>query len=196
MRDSVSFLKERGQFREVSQRAFALGIQVSTGGNLSIQVADGLFLVKPSGISLFDLKEREVLLIDRTGVVLEGKGKPSKEWNSHSGIYGVRKDVGSIVHYHPPFATAHAVAGIEVPLLTVHAKRLLKRVPLISSAKEGSEDLAIMTRKAFSDGGVKTILLSEHGIIAVGKDLLEAQNMAELLEESAKIALLSRLTRP
>ena len=196
MRETFSYLKQRRQFREVCQRAFALGMQVSTGGNLSIRVDDGRFLVKPSGVSLFDLKEEGILLVDRNDLVVEGRGRPTKEWNSHFSIYEVRQDVGGIVHYHAPFATAHAVAGKEVPLLTVHAKRILGRVPLIGPAKEGSDELAGMAREVFSQEAVKAALLSGHGIMAVGKDFLEAQNMAEILEESAKIALLSRLVRP
>jgi L-fuculose-phosphate aldolase len=193
MKEAFSFPREREQFKHVCQRAFMLGMQVSTGGNLSIQVDDGVFLVKPSGISLFDLTEEGILLLDRSGRVVEGKGKPTKEWNSHFSIYQVRQDVRGIVHYHAPFAAAHAVAGKEVPLLTVHAKRILGTVPLIGPAKEGSDALASMARDVFSQKGVKAALLSGHGIMAVGKNFLEAQNMAELLEESAKIALLSRL---
>ncbi len=193
MKGAFSFPKEREQFREVCQRAFMVGMQVSTGGNLSIRVDDGMFLVKPSGISLFDLKKEDILLVDQNDQVLEGRGKPTKEWNSHSCIYLVRQDVGGIVHYHAPFAAAHAVAGKEVPLLTVHAKRILERVPLIGPAKEGSDELASMVRQVFSNEAVKAALFSGHGIMAVGKNFLEAQNRAELLEETAKIAILSRL---
>ena len=193
MSEMFSFSNERRQFREVCRRAFTLGMQVSTGGNLSMRVDDGRFLVKPSGISLFDLKEEGILLMDRDGVVVEGKGKPTKEWNSHFNIYQVREDVNGIAHYHAPFATAHAVAGKEVPRLTIHAKRILGRVPLIGLATEGSDELSTMVRDVFAHGSVTAALLSGHGVIAVGKDLLAAQNMAELLEESAKIALLSRL---
>jgi L-ribulose-5-phosphate 4-epimerase len=193
MKGAFSFIVERRQFREVCQRAFMVGIQVSTGGNLSIRVDDGMFLVKPSGISLFDLKEEDILLVDQNDQVVEGNGKPTKEWNSHLSIYQARQDVGGIVHYHAPFAAAHAVAGKEVPLLTVHAKRILGTVPLIGPAKEGSEELASMVRQVFSNEAVKAALLSGHGIMAVGKNFLEAQNRAELLEETAKIAVLSRM---
>ena len=196
MSEMYSFSKERRQFREACQRAFALGMQVSTGGNLSMRVDDDRYLVKPSGISLFDLKEEGILLMDRNGVVVEGKGNPTKEWNSHFNIYQVREDVNGIAHYHAPFATAHAVAGKEVPLLTVHAKRILGKVPLIGPAKEGSDELATMVGEVFSKEPVKAALLSEHGIMVVGKDLITAQNIAELLEESAKIALFSRLVSP
>jgi L-ribulose-5-phosphate 4-epimerase len=193
MREALSFPVERQQFRDVCQRAFALGMQVSTGGNLSIRLEDGLYLVKPSGISLLDLKEEEVLLVNRNGAVVEGKGKPTMEWNSHFCIYQVREDVGGIVHYHAPFAAVHVVSGKEVPLLTVHAKRIVGKVPLIGPAKEGSEELATLVGEVFSQMAVKAALLSGHGIMAVGRDLVSAQKIAELLEESAKIALLSRL---
>jgi ribulose-5-phosphate 4-epimerase/fuculose-1-phosphate aldolase len=72
----------------------------------------------------------------------------------------------------------------------------LRKVPVVGPAKEGSEELATMVGQVFSQRTVKAALLSEHGIMAVGKDLLAAQNISELLEESAKIGLLSRLVSP
>ena len=74
-----------------------MGLQVSTGGNLSMRLQEDLFLVKPSGIALFDLEEEDLLVTDASGAPLEDRGKPTKEINTHLGIYKIRQDVGGIV---------------------------------------------------------------------------------------------------
>lgn len=187
----ISWSDERKVFLRVCRRAFDNGLQVSTGGNLSMKLSDNIFLVKPSGISLYDLRQTDLLIVDAAGETAEGSGKPTKEIGTHLSIYRVRKDVGAVVHYHPPYATAYAVHGKSIPLLTVHAARILGMIPVIGPGAEGSEALALEVLKTFSNPQVKVALLASHGILAAGANLLEAQNLAELVEETAKIAYLS-----
>ncbi len=183
----------RKEFIDICQRAFRLGMQVSTGGNISARLDKDTFLVKPSGISLFDLRMENLLVTGPSGQVLEGKGKPTKELEPHLAIYQTRKDLEAIIHYHSPYATSFAVLGREIPLLTVHAKRILKQIPIVPPAEEGSEHLTHSLREVFAETDVWAALMAGHGIVAVGKGLLEAQNIAELVEETAKIAFLSTL---
>ena len=187
----ISWSDERKTFLRICRRAFETGLQVSTGGNLSMILGSDIFLVKPSGISLYDLKESDLLIADLSGNTVEGSGRPTKEIGTHLSIYRVRPDVGGVVHYHPPYATAYAVCGKPIPLLTVHAERILGSIPVIAPGPEGSEALGLEVQKAFANPQVKVALLAEHGILAAGADLLEAQNLAELVEETAKIAYLS-----
>ena len=168
-------------------------MQVSTGGNLSMKLDENLLLVKPSGCSLYDLHEEALLVTDGAGRLIEGTGKPTKEINTHLSVYRVRKDAGGVVHYHCPYATAYAVSQKPLPLMTVHARRILGKVPLIPPGAEGSPELALNVEKIFSDASVCAALLAGHGIMTCGKTLAGAQNMAELVEESARIALLSRM---
>jgi L-fuculose-phosphate aldolase len=185
----------RADFVAACQRAFNLGLQMSTGGNLSLRLESGYLLVKPSGLSLCELEPEHLLVCDDQGQVVQGEGRPTKELRSHLAIYQARPEVGAVVHYHPPHATAYAVSRREIPLLTVHAKRILGRVPLVEEVGEGSEELASAVGRAFAAPKVKAVLLAEHGVIAVGEDLRKAQNLAELVEECARVALLSGLLR-
>ena len=187
----ISLPQQRKEFLRVCRRAVEMGMQVSTGGNLSMRLTKDLFLVKPSGISLYDLSEKNLLLTDALGETVEGNGKPTKEIGTHLSVYRARTDIGGVVHYHPPYATAYAVSGRPIPLLTVHAERILGMIPVIGPGAEGSEALAALVRETFSNPSVKVVLLASHGILACGTNLVEAQNMAELVEESAKIAYLS-----
>ncbi len=187
----ISWPEQRKKFLRVCRRTVEMGMQVSTGGNLSMRLREDLFLVKPSGISLYDLTEQNLLVTDASGETVEGGGKPTKEIGTHLSVYRARTDVGGVVHYHPPYATAYAVRERTIPLLTVHAERILGMIPIIPRGAEGSEFLASLVGETFSNPIVKVVLLAGHGILAAGTNLVEAQNLAELVEESAKIAYLS-----
>lgn len=180
----------RREFIAVCQRAFKLGMQLSTGGNISARLDSGNFLVKPSGLSLYDLSVDDLVVCDAQGKVLQGQGKPTKEIASHLTIYETRPDVRAVVHYHPPHATAYAAAGLEIPLLTVHARRILGRLAVVGPPGEGGDELVGPVRHGFEGNQAKAVLLAEHGIIAVGKSLTQAQNLAELVEECAKVAFI------
>ena len=151
------------------------------------------FLVKGTGCSFYDLKESDISIVDIDGNSIAGTSKPSKEIHFHLGVYRAREDVCGVVHYHAPFSTAYAVKRVPIPLLTVHAKRILKKIAIIPEAAEGSQALADHVISAFRDREVRAILLAGHGLVAIGSTLSEAQNIAELLEESAQISLLVRL---
>lgn len=187
----LSWSEQKKIFLRVCRRAVETSMQVSTGGNLSMMLGQNLFLVKPSGISLYDLQEQDLLVADASGETLEGSGKPTKEIGTHLSVYRARADVGGVVHYHPPYATAYAVRERPIPLLTVHARRILGMIPVIPPDAEGSKVLASLVCETFSNPSVKVVLLAGHGILAAGTNLIEAQNLAELVEESAKIAYLS-----
>ena len=182
----------RKEFLRIARRAVRMGLQSSTGGNISMRCGHR-FLIKGMGHSFYDLKESGISIVDIDGNNLGGPPKPSKEIHFHLGIYRIRKDVCGVVHYHAPFSTAHAVKGASIPLLTVHAKRILKKIPITPEAPDGSKELANYVMSAFRDREVKAIVLASHGLVAVGSTLAEAQNIAELVEESAKVSLLVRL---
>jgi L-fuculose-phosphate aldolase len=133
----LCYADERTEFINTCQRAFSLGMQLSTGGNVNLKLEDNVYLVKPSGISLFDLEAQQLLLTDKTGRMISGQGNPTKEFTSHAAIYGTLADIRAIVHYHPAYATAFAVRNLTIPLLTVHAKRILKSLPLVPAGPEG-----------------------------------------------------------
>ncbi|MBI5582385.1 MAG: class II aldolase/adducin family protein [Deltaproteobacteria bacterium] len=179
-------------FRWAARRAFKLGLQAGTGGNISLRLGPDLFLTKPTGLGLSECRRSDLVLVNGEGRPLEGKVKPTKEVMTHLALYQVRPEVGGIVHYHSPYATAYAVKNQPLPLPTVHARRILKHIPLIPEFPEGSFDLARAVQEAARDASVTGLLLAGHGIMALGPTLRQAQYTAELLEESARIAWLAR----
>lgn len=179
-------------FHWASQRAFDLGLQTSTGGNISIRAGAGQILTKPTGLGLLECQASDLVLVDSEGRPLEHHAKPTKEVHVHLAIFHARPEIEGIVHYHAPYATAYAVRGLDLPLPTVHAKRILKQVPLIGAYPEGSSELAAAVAQTFRDKEIVGLLMANHGLIAIGPSLKHAQYRAELMEESARIAWLSQ----
>ena len=184
----------REELAKFSREVYDRGLVSGIGGNISSRTPTSEVLIKPSGMRLKDLTPNNLILIDLNGKVIKGTGKPSEEIWFHLGIYKSRRDVGAVIHTHSPAATAFAVAGRELPSITAQAAKILGKIPLVGYAPPGSKELAKLVVKAFKPE-VKAVLLRGHGSISVGKNLTEAFNNADLLEETARIALLTfRLT--
>ncbi len=186
-------LKAARAFRWAARRAFLLGLQAGSGGNISLRVGPNLYLTKPTGMGLGDCRGSELVLINGQGQALEGVSKPTKEVMTHLAVYTVRPDVNGIVHYHAPYCTAYAVKNRPLPLPTLHARRILKNIPLIPVCPEGSPELARSVSEAAKNQDIFGILLADHGLMALGPTLTQAQYTAELMEESARIAWLAGL---
>ncbi|MFH1243173.1 MAG: class II aldolase/adducin family protein [Pseudomonadota bacterium] len=190
---SENHLREAAKaFRWAARRSFRLGLQASTGGNISIRVGPNRFLTKPTGIGLAESRFQDLVLIDETGMPLEGKARPTKEVQVHLAVFQTRPDVNGIVHYHGPHTTAYAVLGLPLPLPTLHARRILRHVPIVDEYPEGSKDLAEAVARACENPEVSGLLLASHGLMALGGTLHQAQYIAELMEESARIHWLSQ----
>lgn len=181
---------------EISQRCGAQGWCPGTLGNISLfDFESKRVYIKRSGTDLNRLELEDVLSLDLNGNVINGKGKPSIETNFHLGIYKVREEVRAVFHVHPPFATAYAVAGIKIPMITEAAKIILVETPLVPSAPPGSTELAITVTDCFKNLRIKAALLKEHGVVAIGETLENAYHITSLVEDTAKVALLSSLIK-
>ena len=179
------------------RKAFQRGLVGGAGGNISVRLPDRAeALISATGVSLGDLTPVTVVRVDLMGQVVEAHEgyRPSKETGFHVCAYRLRPHVGAVVHLHPPFATAFAVRGKELPLVTDGAMLNLKHVPVVGHAPSGSADL----HRIVEDGlrrhpEAKAILMERHGMFSMGPNLTVAYNVADLVEDTAKIALLSRL---
>ena len=180
------------EFMAVAQRAWQRGLVAGSGGNISLRLPGSeRILIKPSGVAGVDCRPEDLLLVDLQGRVVGRRGRPSKDLNFHLAIYKVRADVQGIVHAHVPWATALTLLGYrELPLLTPHAQAKLRRVPVVPFAPSESQALEELITAAFHSQDLLAALLERHGLVTVGPTLTTAENLAELVEESAQIAWL------
>lgn len=71
---------------------------------------------------------------------------------------------------------------------------MLKHVPVVGRAPSGSPQLYRIAEKGLRKyPEAKAILKERHGMCNMGLNLTVAYNLADLVEDTAKIALLSRL---
>ena len=183
----------RRELTEISLRAYDRGLVRGSGGNICTRLGDHHMLITPSGLALGDTTPQNIVRVDLQSGDWQAEEPyiPSKETGFHSEIYAARPDVGAIVHCHAPHATAYAVRRTDIPYVTDAAFKQ-PRMPHVPFAPSGTRELAQAVGKAArSSDDFRVMLLDEHGIVAVGRDLMEAFLFADLAEEMAQIAWIS-----
>lgn len=174
---------------ETAKRCFELGLQTNAGGNLSVKLSgvDAL-VIKPSGVGFNECSMDNLMVADVEGKVIQGHLKPSKDLDFHADLYRVRPDIGAIVHVHSPWATGWASAGLEIPCLTVQTIDKIGHMPLIPLSSQGGPQSAADISPVMKDQSINAAILANHGTIGLGKTLMAAQYMVEIIEETAHIA--------
>ncbi len=179
--------------REVVRAARALlraGLVVGTWGNISVRLGSS-FLITPSGVDYLRLRPEDLVLVGPAGEKEAGLLRPSTETPLHAAIYRARPDVGAVVHTHSPYACVCAVNREAIPPLLEEAAQLLGgAVEVAPYAPAGTEALAAAAVSALGEG--KAVLLANHGVVGVGKDLREALLVCQVVEKSAFVYLWAR----
>jgi L-fuculose-phosphate aldolase len=175
---------------EVGRRLYARGLISGHEGNISARDGDAL-LITPAGVCKGFLTPETIVRADLHGRQLGGPGRVSTETRMHTAAYERRADVFAIVHAHPPTATAFAVTGLPLdrPLIA-EAVVTLGPVPVIPYGTPSTEELARNVGDAIC--AAQALLLANHGALAVGRDLEQAWERMETLEQLARIALAVR----
>ena len=100
---------------EIGRRLYNKGFAAANDGNITVKVSENEFLCTPTMHSKGFLVPEDIATIDATGKQIAGRKKRSSEALLHLEIYKQRGDVNSVVHCHPPHATAFAVAREPIP---------------------------------------------------------------------------------
>ena len=195
MTEEITIIKE--ELIKAARRAYRIGLQTGNGGNLSCRApGKDTVLIKGSGLSFGECTAENVVMVNFQGKVVGGAGKPSRELLTHLCIYKLRPDVKAIFHSHSPWAIACAEDSLEIPLKTGHSVAKLGPVPVIiedsQATREFTEDVEDLLTK---NPGLKAFVQKGHGIFSLGTDIIQAEHNAELVEETAQIALLIDLKK-
>jgi len=175
------------------------GLVIHTWGNVSGRDKEsGLIVIKPSGVSYETMKASDMVVLDLSGKVIEGKYKPSTDAATHLLLYKKWESVGGVVHTHSSYATSWAQAGKSIPAFgTTHADHYYGEVPcsrLLTDA-EIETDYEMNTGKVIVETigkvnplTVPSVLVNSHGPFCWGKDADNAVYNAVALEEISKMA--------
>jgi len=177
---------ERDTIVRFGNKLISSGLTTGTGGNLSILNREhGLVAISPSGIEYSEMKPEHVVILDMDANIVDSKKKPSSEYGFHLALYKKRLDIGSVIHTHSPYATTMACLQWEIPAVHYLVGFAGHKVPVAPYATFGTEELAqniTMTIKKYN-----AVLMANHGMLAVGKTISRAFEVAEEIEFVARI---------
>lgn len=201
MTDSVLQTKMELACR-IAKSYFDRGMGSGTTGNLSF-MHDGTIYITAGGTCFGFLRPDDFAAIPyphpQGGAVSLNGLKPSKELPLHEMVYdkllAAGKTEGAVIHTHATYSVLWScVPGLDpadcVPDHTPYLRMKLGACGLISYQKPGSAELFEAFRE--ESGDLEGWILSHHGPIVGGKDLMDAFGRSEELEESCKVAWMLR----
>ena len=157
------------------------GINNAMSGNVSVRTATGM-LITPSATAYDSMTPDDLVAMDSTGEwTVTNDRRPSSEWRFHHDIYAARPDATAIVHAHPVNATALAChqRGIE-PFHYMVAIAGGRDIRCADYATFGTPELSANVVDALE--GRKACLMANHGLVAVGRSLVKALDVAVEVE--------------
>lgn len=195
--DEINKIKD--QMIIAASRAYKRGIQTGSGGNFSARVpGEELMILKSSGGSFMDASRDNLLITDFDGQLVEGQGKPTREAKLHGLIYKIAPEVMGIMHCHAPWSISWA--STKKPLSEVTLHTYLKfgcpiEVLDIHDPVVEQKDFHLIEKLFEQNPKLPAFILVDHGIVAVGDSVINAEHNAELVEETAMIAFLKAIAK-
>jgi L-ribulose-5-phosphate 4-epimerase len=190
------------------------GLALYTWGNVSAFDPDlGVFAIKPSGVPYPELTSDGMVVVDLDGNIVEGTLNPSSDTPTHRVLYrefavASGAKIRGIIHTHSTYAVAWAQACRDIPLFgTTHADHIQTPVPCTRylSREAVEKDYELETGKlivdSFREKGlnpaeVSMVLVGGHGPFAWGSSAAKAVYNGAVLEEVARMALLTEQVNP
>jgi len=160
------------------------GLVAGTGGNISTRLGKVAYL-SPSGYALDEMTKESITGVNiGSGEIIEGTLRPTSEVLMHLECYQMRKEICAIVHTHSPWAGGVISAGVSLkPMFPEFVADL---------GEIGYLDYILPTTKRLADAvarqikNLNVVLMANHGVITVGRNLKEAYYRSIIIEEAAK----------
>ena len=164
------------------RRLYFKGLTTCYGGNISIRDIDS-YLISETGVDKSIIEDTNVARMSYNDINLNNV-QQSSEYQIHRMIYQARPDINSIVHAHPPYATAFALANENLDSrISSEMFKNLGTIAIAEYAKPGSIELAeIVTNTALISD---SIIMANHGVIVLANNIHQAYYMMELIEQLA-----------
>ncbi|MBQ1791572.1 MAG: L-ribulose-5-phosphate 4-epimerase, partial [Oscillospiraceae bacterium] len=167
-----------------------------TWGNVSgIDRELGLIAIKPSGVPYDGMAPEDMVIVDLSGNVIEGKWKPSSDTATHIELYKAFPNIGGVVHTHSRWATTFAEAGQPIPAMgTTQADYFYGDIPCTRPMTEEEINgdyeketgkVIVETFRNIQADDVPGVLVYSHGPFSWGTDPKNAVHNAVVMEEVA-----------
>jgi methylthioribulose-1-phosphate dehydratase len=183
------------ELAELGKSFYGRGWVFGTSGNFSAVLSqDPLRLaITASGAHKGELRTQDFLMIDKSGAVLEGSGKPSAETLLHLSIARPLAS-GAILHTHSVWATilsetyaaagGIAVEGYEMVkgLAGVPTHQHREWIPILNNTQDYAALADEISGLLEKNSSLHGFLLRRHGLYTWGDSIFEARRHVEILE--------------
>lgn len=162
-------------------------LNIAKSGNISVIDDDREYIyITCSGSSFKHLEYNDIIMVKIDDLSYDKKCDkvPSMETNLHINVYRKRCDVNSVIHVHSPYATAFAFSDRKLIRQEGFGEITSEYIKEVDYFTPGSEKLAEHVSKALVDDDA--VLMKDHGVTCVGKDISEATLLCEYIEAIAK----------
>ena len=201
-------------FKNIREEAFVcnrqipeLGLAIYTFGNVSVFDPDKrVYAIKPSGVAYSKLTPEAMVVVDLDNRVVDGRLRPSSDTNTHTVLYKNFPEIRSVVHTHSTYAVAWAQARRPIPIYgTTHADHLAGEVPCTAVMSDEmirgnyeteTGNQIVDTFRSLSYLEMEMVLVACHGPFTWGRTAEKALYNSAVLEEIARMALLTEQVNP
>ncbi len=177
---------------EAGRQLLKEGLVARTWGNVSIKVSGTQMVITPSGRKYDELTPDEMVLVDIYTLKYEGKLKPSSELKLHCEVYKTRPHINAVIHTHQMYASIVAAAQQDVVVLDEAHQKILgaKIIKAAPYALPNTKKITVETAKAIETSNAA--LMSNHGVVCIGKDLEDTFAVARTLEKACELFIASK----
>jgi L-fuculose-phosphate aldolase len=176
---------------EIGDRIYKRGFAAANDGNISFRMNEREVVCTPTQICKGYMKPDDLCVVDMEGNQLSGTRKRTSEIMLHLAIMKERADVKSVVHCHPPHATAFGIAREPIPQCVLpEVEIFLGDVPITKYAIPGGKDFADTILPFVTKTNI--IVLANHGTVSYGDTVEHAYWWTEVLDAYCRMLMLSR----
>ncbi|HXP08482.1 MAG TPA: class II aldolase/adducin family protein [Acidobacteriaceae bacterium] len=165
------------------------------GGNISARISKNYVICTPTLLSKGDLHVDDLALVDLENRRLCGDRPHTSELLLHLEIYKTVPQARAVVHCHPPYSTAHAIAGVvPQPNLVPEQEVFVGPVAITPYETPGTPEFARTIAPVAKNHN--TILLTNHGLVCWGDTVTHAEWYVEVMETYCKTVMVASQLRP
>ena len=174
------------QLVETARDLLRSGLVEGTAGNLSARLGEDQVVMSPSSLAYETMTEDDLVVTDLEGKVLEGARAPTSEKALHLACLRSHPELGAVIHSHAKYATMFAITRRPIPCVIEEFDIYVGgEVPVADYKLTGSDVLGDEVARHVAERGA--VLMANHGLLTVGKDLAGALKVARLVERTAEI---------
>jgi L-fuculose-phosphate aldolase len=161
------------------------------GGNISVRLGSEFVLCTPTMLSKADLTTADICLSDLNGKILAGDRTLTSELLLHLEIYKANEKAKAVVHCHPPYATAFAIAGKVPPNgLIPEYEVCIGPAAVAPYETPGTQAFAETVLPFVQEHN--TILLKNHGVVCWADTVTHAEWLAEIMDTYCRTYLIAK----